>query len=454
MKLSKILLIIIPLAVIALELGPIGNLLYVREPVKIAVHDRQFATFSKSLQTSCADCHTPGATIMPLYTNLPIAENIVRNDIAAARTAFIISSKNLSGEIPFTAAQLNKIRSVVADGSMPPMRYVVMHWNAYVAGDEEKALLEWINKQNPDFGFAPIPKTNPFEPNAAKVALGHKLFNDKKLSADNTISCASCHSFKKGGADGLIVATGIEGKQGKINTPTVFNAAFNFAQFWDGRAVDLKDQVHGPLTNPVEMGSNWKQVAGKLNKDPQYIRDFAAIYASGKNKSAANLITGECIADAISNYEQTLLTRNSRFDKFLQGDRNSILTVDEQSGYKLFIANNCVSCHAGINFGGQSFELMGKKKNYFKWRGHITASDNGRFNVTHDPADLYKFKVPTLRNIALTAPYFHDGYADDLYTAVKIMAEYQVGQPLSDKDAYLIVKFLNTLTGEYDGKSI
>jgi len=226
---------------------------------------------------------------------------------------------------------------------------------------------------------------------------------------------------------------------GPINSPTVFNSHFNIAQFWDGRAATLEEQVNGPVENPLEMGATWADVIARLQAVPAYVTAFQDAYGEE--------ITKENTAHAIAEYERTLLTP-SRFDRFGAGDV-AALTTEERAGLQIFMTIGCTSCHAGPLLGGQSFEKMGSVRDYFNHRiGELTNADLGRFNFTQLPADKHKFKVPTLRNVALTAPYFHDGYAKTLEDAVKLMANHQLGRTLSNADTAQIVAFLNSLTGE------
>lgn len=278
-----------------------------------------------------------------------------------------------------------------------------------------------------------------------KVNLGQQLFNDTQLSRNNSISCASCHSLDKGGTDRLIHSVGIDGQAGLINAPTVFNSGLNFTQFWDGRAPTLEEQVEGPTHNPVEMGSSWQQIVEKLGRSPSYVRYFREIYPDGIQSANAR--------DAIATFERSLITPNSRFDRHLRGDANA-LTSEEKEGYSLFKEYGCSSCHQGINVGGNLFQKFGVMGDYFAQRGHITKADLGRLTVTKNEADRYVFKVPSLRNVALTPPYFHDGSADQLEDAVTIMSIYQLGRPLTASETEAIVKFLKTLSGEYKGKSL
>lgn len=281
--------------------------------------------------------------------------------------------------------------------------------------------------------------------NEEKVKLGEKLFNEPQLSRDNSLSCASCHLLSKGGTDQTVRSIGIKGAIGNINAPTVFNSGFNFTQFWDGRADSLENQIDGPTHSADEMGSSWPEIIGKLDKSTEYVATFKKLYSDGIQK--------QNIKDAIASFERSLSTPNSRFDKFLRGDTNA-LTNQEKEGYRLFKENGCVSCHQGVNLGGNMYQKFGVMGDYFADRGNVTKGDFGRFNVTKDEQDRYAFKVPSLRNVALTSPYFHDGSAKTLEEAVAVMAKYQLGRQLSPKDSDLIIKFLTTVNGEYQGKAL
>lgn len=273
-----------------------------------------------------------------------------------------------------------------------------------------------------------------------RVSLGKKLFSDTRLSKDSTISCASCHDLSKGGADGRRVSIGVDGLPGQVNAPTVLNASLNFKQFWDGRADTLEDQIEGPVTHPSEMGSTWPDIVGRLEADAEYVRAFRATYADG--------ITRDNIKNAIATFERSLITPNSRFDRYLKGDQ-SALTAVERQGYELFLELGCTTCHQGENVGGSSFQTFGVVGNYFAERGSVATADLGRFNVTGKERDKFKFKVPTLRNIARTGPYFHDGSVATLEDAVRIMARYQLGLQLTENEVGAIVAFLHTLDGHY-----
>lgn len=276
--------------------------------------------------------------------------------------------------------------------------------------------------------------------NPDKVLLGQMLFFDTRLSASDTIACANCHDLNQGGADGKPVATGVDGIQGTINTLSVFNASYHIAWFWDGRATTLADQIDGPIHNPTEMGITWDVLVKKLGQIPEYQTSFETLYDNG--------VSEENIKDAIISFEKSLITPNARFDRYLRGETDAI-DANEKHGYQLFKDYGCVACHQGINVGGNMFQVFGVAKNYFENRGNITQADLGRFNVTGREEDKYRFRVPSLRNVVLTAPYFHDGSRETLDQAVHVMAEYQLGRTISDDDVAFIVSFLNTLTGEY-----
>jgi len=274
-----------------------------------------------------------------------------------------------------------------------------------------------------------------------KVQLGEEMFHDPRLSADDTISCASCHNLGSGGVDGLEKPIGIGGAEGVINTPTVFNSAYNFTQFWDGRAENLEEQASGPVHNPAEMGSNWDQVVAKLKRDAQIVAEFNAIYSDG--------LTSDNIVDAIATFERTLVTINAPFDQYLKGDTSAI-SEQAARGYELFQSYGCAACHQGVNVGGNMYQTMGAMGDYFGDRGDVKQSDMGRYQITGREEDRHVFKVPSLRVVTYTAPYFHDGSAKTLEDAVRHMAKYQLGRedmPETDLDA--IVAFLKSLAGEY-----
>jgi len=288
-----------------------------------------------------------------------------------------------------------------------------------------------------DEPIQPLPLTLKVDP--ARAQLGRRLFSDPRLSANGKVACASCHRPDHGGADVQAHSLGFKGQTTAVNAPTVLNAALNFKQFWNGRADSLEGQAHDVVQNPVEMGSQWPQVAASLSRDASYKAAFGAAYADG--------ITPRNIQNAIATYERTLTTPNSRFDRYLRGDA-SALSADEKAGYAKFKQYGCIACHQGVNVGGNMFQKFGVMGDYFAKRGNPTEADLGRYLVTHDEQDKHVFKVPSLRNVALTAPYFHDGTAATLNDAVDVMFKYQLGRVASREDKAAIVKFLNTLTGE------
>jgi cytochrome c peroxidase len=305
------------------------------------------------------------------------------------------------------------------------------------------ALLSGIAAAQTDEPIKPIPIELKLD--QRKVALGEKLFNDKRLSRDNTLSCASCHNLSTGGIDGMAISVGINGAKSAVNAPTVFNSGLNFRQFWDGRANSLEEQSAGPVHNPREMGSNWAEVLGKLAQDTALVAQFKALYADG--------LQSKNIQDGIGTFGRSLFTPNARFDRYLRGDKNAI-NAEELKGYELFKKYGCVACHQGVAVGGNMFQTFGVMGDYFATRGNPTEADLGRYNVTKNEADKHVFKVPSLRNVALTAPYFHDGSAKTLNDAVAVMFKYQLGRNASSQDQAQVVLFLRTLTGEYQGKPL
>ena len=282
------------------------------------------------------------------------------------------------------------------------------------------------------FATSPItPLEAPQNINYAKAKLGEKLFFDTRLSVDNTIACASCHKLDEGGDDNLQFSYGVKGRKGVINAPTVLNAVHNFRQYWDGRARNLQEQALGPIENPVEMGFNMKDLLTKLKKT-EYQKLFKKIYAEG--------ITQESLTQSLAEYEKTLVTLNAPFDKYLKGDSTAI-SQEAKKGYELFKQKGCINCHHGVNVGGNLYSKFGVMQD-------AKAESLGRYNVTKKKRDRYYFKVPSLRNIEHTAPYFHDGRAKTLKVAIKTMAKLQLGRDLSDKELQNIEAFLKSLSGD------
>ncbi|MEQ1801505.1 MAG: cytochrome-c peroxidase [Gammaproteobacteria bacterium] len=292
--------------------------------------------------------------------------------------------------------------------------------------------------------FKPIPSTAPALPgNAAtpaKVELGKMLFFDPRLSASHTISCNSCHNVGLGGVDVAEKSIGHKWQKGGRNSPTVFNAVFNTAQFWDGRAKDLEEQAGGPMVNPIEMASPKEHVTEQLRGIPGYTPAFKAAFPG-----EASPVTLANAQKAIAVFEATLITPNAPFDRYLKGDA-SALDANQTAGLKLFMDKGCASCHNGVNVGGGRYAPFGIVEK--PGAELLPPADKGRFTVTKTAGDEYVFKVPTLRNIALTAPYFHSGRSWDLRQAVGVMAASQLGLPVTDDEAGKIVSFLGALTGD------
>jgi len=286
------------------------------------------------------------------------------------------------------------------------------------------------------------PKLDPF-----KVSLGAQLFNDRRLSANNAMSCAVCHDLQSNGATNRAKDTGSFGQSMRRNTPTIFNSSLNFRQFWDGRTATQEGLITEVLLNPLVMRSTWADVLAKLRGDAALAKKFRSSYPDGVQQ--ANVI------DALSVYIQSLRTPNARIDRYLQGDITA-LSSDEVRGYQLFKGYGCVACHQGANIGGNMFQVLGvvgKRGEYFERHGSGTP-DLGRFSISKEESDKFVFRVPSLRNVAVTPPYFHDGSAKTLPDAVRVMFEYQLGRKPSEQDVDLVVKFLNTLTGEYQGRPL
>ena len=269
------------------------------------------------------------------------------------------------------------------------------------------------------------------------VALGRELYHDVRLSVNDKQSCNTCHNVDNGGAgvDNETTSPGALGQRGARNTPTSLNAGFHFVQFWDGRAEDLEAQAKGPVVNPIEMGMEGpKAVENKLRAIDSYKASFAAAFPSDKRS-----ISFGNVAKAIAAFERTLVSP-SRYDAWINGDKKA-LSAQEQRGLHTFINAGCIACHNGTAFGGSMYQKLGLVNPY-------PSADAGRFAVTKDPADSLMFKVPSLRNVAVTWPYFHDGSVRTLKEAIRLMAWHQVGKKLSDNEVASIEIFLKSLTNE------
>ena len=290
--------------------------------------------------------------------------------------------------------------------------------------------------------FKPIPKTvaemkgKSFTPQ--KMELGKMLYFEPRLSSSALISCNTCHNVGMGGADFQETSIGHRWQKGPRNAPTVLNSVFNIAQFWDGRAEDLKQQAKGPLQASVEMNNTPELAIKTLKSMPEYVALFKKAFPG-----QADPVTFDNMAEAIEAFEATLLTPDSPFDRYLEGNKDA-LNEAQKEGLKLFMDKGCVTCHGGINMGGEAYFPFGLVE---KPKAEIIAGDTGRYKITHSKSDEYVFKAPSLRNIDLTLPYFHSGKVWDLKEAMKVMGVAQLGAMLTDEEADKIGSFLRTTTG-------
>ncbi len=291
--------------------------------------------------------------------------------------------------------------------------------------------------------FKPIPSTIPMQADNPitdeKIDLGKALFFDPRMSASGVFSCNSCHNLATGGDDNMPTSIGHGWQKGPRNSPTVLNAVFNEAQFWDGRAADLKAQAKGPVQAGVEMANTPENVIATLNSMPQYVEWFQASFPD-----EADPVTFDNFAKAIEAYEATLTTP-APFDAWLNGD-DTAMTEDQLAGLELFMDKGCASCHNGVNLGGNGYYPFGLIEK--PGADILPVGDKGRYAVTETADDEYVFRAAPLRNIDQTAPYFHSGLVWDLKVAVQIMGESQLGEDLSDEEADQIVAFLGALTGD------
>ncbi len=309
-------------------------------------------------------------------------------------------------------------------------------------------LLTHANDSTPlNLRYEPIqPLISPDNLDPKKITLGAELFNDLRLSHDNTLACASCHNLNTNGADNYALAPVFNKSSLDANTLTVFNSSLNHQQFWDGRALTLQQQIDFVVHNKKEFNSDWQQIISKLMQDKALVNNFNDVYKDG--------ITAANIRNAITTFERTLITTNSRFDQYLLGDINAI-SSKAKKGYRLFKSYGCVACHQGSNIGGNMFMKFGVFGNYYADEIKKNHSYNlGRYNITKKEDDRFVFRVPSLRLVSLTAPYFHDGSVETLQQAIKIMAKHQLGRNISEQHIGDIIAFLNTLAGDYKGQSL
>ncbi len=314
-------------------------------------------------------------------------------------------------------------------------------WQTVAIASDQTDVIDFIRLDNePIRPLLPVKNID-----AAKARLGEALFNDRHLSADNQLSCADCHQLQYGGDDNISVRKTRPGNAASVNAPTVFNAIYNFRQGWSGSAETLAKQIERVIHSRTEANTDWHTLLQDISSQPELRQQFEKIYDDG--------ITAINYLDALVEYHKTLVTPNSRFDQFLLGN-NDAITAEEKAGYELFKEYGCASCHQGINIGGNLFQKFGIFYDYIGERGNITKADHGRKNITGRAADDYVFKVPSLRNVGVTAPYFHDGQVESLEKAIYIMGKTQLGRELSTDDIVLISLFLKTLTGDYQGKPL
>jgi cytochrome c peroxidase len=293
-------------------------------------------------------------------------------------------------------------------------------------------------------GGEPVaPIEPPAQLEAAKVALGQRLFHDPRLSHDNLFACSDCHQLQSGGHDGRVRSPGADGRPLEFNTPTIFNVSGNARLNWRGGFRTLEAQNESVLLNPRIMNTNWDELLSKLRGDGTYLTDFSAIYASTPARAH--------VLDALATFQRSLLTPNARFDRRLRGVPDAI-SPEEERGYQLFKSYGCVACHQGANFGGNLFQPFGIFDDPFK--GRPEAGRWRRSVADGRDRDAQFFRVPSLRNVAVTAPYFHNGYVASLAEAVEIMGRSQLGRELPKSDVDLIVQFLETLTGEHEGRPV
>lgn len=317
---------------------------------------------------------------------------------------------------------------------------VTLAVTSLAAGADDAAL----RQKAKDAGLKPVPyglqpvANNPVT--REKIELGKMLFFDPRLSASGVISCNTCHNVGTGGDDNLPTSVGHGWQKGPRNSPTVYNAVFNVAQFWDGRAEDLKAQAKGPVQAGVEMANQPEQVVVTLKSMPEYVERFSLAFPGEEDP-----VTFDNMAKAIEAFEVTLVTPNAPFDQWLEGN-DTAMSEDQKAGLALFIDKGCAACHSGVNIGGQDYFPFGLIKR--PGADILPPGDKGRFQVTETASDEYVFRAAPLRNIAMTAPYFHSGQIWDLEQAVAVMGTAQLGTQLSDEEAASITDFLVTLTGE------
>lgn len=352
--------------------------------------------------------------------------------------------------------KLEKLNEVFTYKKMPPDEYRITHWGSSLTEEDINLIQQWTEAERKaylrqwgmeEYAHLPIqPLPQQINVHPQKAALGKLLFADKRISGNDSVACSKCHIMASGGTDNQAFSKGATGRPLWINTPTLFNTAFHARMYWEGLVETLKDHAISEPLDPESLnGGSWKHIISKLSRDEALVKQFKTIYPEG--------MTAENISDSLAEYEKSLITPNSKFDKFLRGN-TSALNETEKAGYDLFRKYRCLSCHAGPAMGGHSFEYIDLKDDYFKTR-NMNRGDIGYAQFTKKARDLKRFKTPTLRNIELTAPYMHDASCSHLEDAVRIMLQYSVGvKNIANREEYLLTQFLKTLTGEWEGKPL
>lgn len=412
------------------------------------------AVAAKVLEMKCASCHAQDASYSKVLNFFSLG--LMRDHVEGAKRAFTLTpdSSVRSGNVDYL-----KMDYVLRTRRMPPASYSAVHLGSRLTPADVAILRQKYKPEGAAVrAFAPISPAAEPETNLekARIYLGYLLYHDGRLSTNNLVSCASCHDLTKGGTDNLAKSKGVPGPDGLpqlggVNAPTTFNAGGNIRQFWDGRAADLKEQAGGPPLNPVEMGftcvADWDIIAHKLSTDPQMVALFAYVFGDRG-------ITGDTVTTAIAAYEQTLTTPDSAFDRYLKGDENA-LTESQKAGMQSFVELGCATCHSGPTLGGISFEYVNTHGDF---RALATPADYkegayGLQDFTKKVEHKDMFRVPNLRNVALTAPYFHTGSVNSLQEAVRIMTLTQNGAGgVSETKVKNITRFLEAQTGKLYGK--
>lgn len=403
------------------------------------------------LQAKCAACHGANPEINS-FVNF-FSGNLLRRDVQNARKAWKMEG---DAEVRSGLVDYLKVDHVLRTRNMPPVQYTAVHLGSRLTPADVALLrLRYSEQGAEQRRFRPIAPVELKQEELVKAYLGYLLYHDARLSTNNAVSCSSCHDMSMGGTDHKSKSEGVPGEDGKpqlggVNAPTVFNAVGHIRQFWDGRAADLKEQAGGPPLNPVEMGyavpEDWALIAEKLKQDTLLLSLFEYVY--GKKG-----INGDTITDAIAAFERTLVTPDSAFDLYMKGDEGA-LDAEQKAGLAAFVSYGCATCHSGPALGGLSFEYINKRA---PLRDHAAGYEEGAwglqdFTKTEEHKDL--FRVPTLRNVALTYPYFHTGTVQRLDEAVRIMFRTQAGACPAEDTVRGVTRFLEAQTGKLRGKPL